>query len=265
MSTSSSSRATSTSRQRAAWGTGPRRGASTSIQTRPSSSGWTRRTICVWSPWSRARRGGRLPATRASDRRDREGGALPALRPAGYLSSCPSNLGTGMRASVLVRLQKASAHPSFKETVEKWHLQARGLYGENSSAAEGCVFDISNRRRLGRTEVECIKEMYFGVKALLELEKGLLWGLSGIFNFPFLIYYVDPLIILAYVPYRITDSSPVTRISYLSRTNFNCFRNILVLQQFHSFQVLRICLLLHQLISVLVGSRTAYSMSWIGL
>ena len=102
--------------------------------------------------------------------------ALPFQHSAqlGYLSSCPSNLGTGMRASVLVRLPRASAHPAFRDTVEKWHLQARGLYGENSSSAEGCVFDISNRRRLGRTEVECIKEMYFGVKALLELEKGLI-------------------------------------------------------------------------------------------
>lgn len=89
----------------------------------------------------------------------------------GYISSCPSNLGTGMRASVLVKLEKASKSPKFHETVDKYHLQARGTHGENSDMSASVVFDISNKRRLGQSEVDCVKEMYAGIKALLELEK----------------------------------------------------------------------------------------------
>ena len=41
----------------------------------------------------------------------------------GYLSSCPTNLGTGMRASVHVKIPNASEHPDFKKICDEYHIQ----------------------------------------------------------------------------------------------------------------------------------------------
>nr|XP_058965929.1 arginine kinase-like isoform X4 [Pocillopora verrucosa] len=91
----------------------------------------------------------------------------------GYLSSCPTNLGTGMRASVHVKIPHASIHPDFKNICDQYHIQPRGIHGEHSEStgADAGVYDISNRRRLGLSEVQCVKDMYEGVKKLLEIEK----------------------------------------------------------------------------------------------
>lgn len=51
-------------------------------------------------------------------------------------------------------------------------LQIRGVHGEHTDAGDG-ILDVSNKRRLGLTEFEAIKEMVDGVKALIELEKKL--------------------------------------------------------------------------------------------
>uniref|UniRef100_A0A7S3G149 Arginine kinase n=1 Tax=Palpitomonas bilix TaxID=652834 RepID=A0A7S3G149_9EUKA len=90
----------------------------------------------------------------------------------GYIASCPTNLGTAMRASVHIKIPKASKSKQFKALLDRYHLQARGIHGEHS-ASEGGVFDISNRRRLGLSEVDCVMDMYSGVKALIALEKAL--------------------------------------------------------------------------------------------
>ena len=90
----------------------------------------------------------------------------------GYLTFCPSNLGTTIRASVHVRLPKISAHPEFNKICEDLGLQIRGIHGEHSET-EGGVYDISNKARLGLTEFDAVKQMYDGVKRLIELEKGL--------------------------------------------------------------------------------------------
>lgn len=91
----------------------------------------------------------------------------------GYLSSCPTNLGTGMRASVHVKIPHASEHPDFQKICDEYHIQARGIHGEHSvsTGEDAGVFDISNRRRLGLSEVQCVQDMYNGVKKLLEIEK----------------------------------------------------------------------------------------------
>ena len=91
----------------------------------------------------------------------------------GYLSSCPTNLGTAMRASVHICLPKLGSDLSnFKNITDSHHLQIRGIHGEHSESESG-IFDISNRRRLGVTEVECVQDMYNGVVALIEREKEL--------------------------------------------------------------------------------------------
>lgn len=88
----------------------------------------------------------------------------------GYLSSCPTNLGTAMRASVHVKLPKFSQKPEFKEVCAQLGLSVRGVHGEHSES-EGGVYDISNKQRLGISEVEIVRLMFNGVKKLLELEK----------------------------------------------------------------------------------------------
>jgi len=89
----------------------------------------------------------------------------------GYISSCPTNLGTAMRASVHIKLPCLGENMAqFKAITEAHHLQIRGIHGEHSES-EGHVYDISNRRRLGVTEVECVQDLYQGVVALIAEEQ----------------------------------------------------------------------------------------------
>jgi creatine kinase/arginine kinase len=91
----------------------------------------------------------------------------------GFITSCPTNLGTAMRASVHIALPKLSQDmEAFKVITDKYHLQIRGIHGEHSES-EGGIYDISNRRRLGITEVRAVQDMYDGVVALIEAEKAL--------------------------------------------------------------------------------------------
>ncbi|WP_456382518.1 phosphagen kinase [Hydrogenimonas sp.] len=89
----------------------------------------------------------------------------------GYITSCPTNLGTAMRASVHIRLPKLGAKmEKFKAITDRYELQIRGIHGEHSES-EGGVYDISNKRRLGITEVQAVRQMAEGVEALIEEEK----------------------------------------------------------------------------------------------
>ncbi len=91
----------------------------------------------------------------------------------GYITSCPTNLGTAMRASVHIKLPNLGADmETFKAITDKYHLQIRGIHGEHSES-EGGVYDISNRRRLGITEVQAVQDMHDGVVALIAKEKEL--------------------------------------------------------------------------------------------
>uniref|UniRef100_A0A182JX84 arginine kinase n=1 Tax=Anopheles christyi TaxID=43041 RepID=A0A182JX84_9DIPT len=91
----------------------------------------------------------------------------------GYLTFCPTNLGTAIRASVHIRLPKLSADKTRMEEAAATHkLQIRGVHGEHTDTSDG-VLDVSNKRRLGLTEFEAVKEMVDGVKALIALEKEL--------------------------------------------------------------------------------------------
>jgi len=100
------------------------------------------------------------------------GGQAPLSRDdrLGWLTFCPTNLGTTVRASVHIKLPKISAKPDFKTICDGLKLQIRGIHGEHSDS-EGGVYDISNKARLGLTEYQAVKQMYDGVKHLIELEK----------------------------------------------------------------------------------------------
>jgi len=91
----------------------------------------------------------------------------------GYISTCPTNLGTGMRASVHIKLPKLQKHQEkFNAIADKYYVQIRGAHGEHTETDDG-IFDISNLRRLGRNEVQLTQDMYNGVKALIQAEKAL--------------------------------------------------------------------------------------------
>ena len=91
----------------------------------------------------------------------------------GYITSCPTNCGTDMRASVHIKLPKLAKHKDqFQAIADKYYVQIRGAHGEHTETDDG-VFDISNLRRLGRNEVELTQDMYNGVKAMIAAEKKL--------------------------------------------------------------------------------------------
>jgi len=89
----------------------------------------------------------------------------------GYLASCPTNLGTSMRAGVHIRLRNLSKQKSLlDEIVTRHELQLRGTGGENTEVQDS-VFDVSNKRRLGLSEVEIITGLHRGVLAIIDAEK----------------------------------------------------------------------------------------------
>lgn len=88
----------------------------------------------------------------------------------GYVTSCPTNLGTGMRASLhlpLPRLTKDGTDvASVKATCKGRGLSVRGAGGEHTAAGKGGIVDISPSARLMVTEGEIARRLYRGVEAL---------------------------------------------------------------------------------------------------
>ena len=83
----------------------------------------------------------------------------------GYIHSCPTNLGTGMRASLYICLP-GWAKCGFSELQNRCtelSLQCRELTNEESGSDLENVFDISNRNRLGFSEVEIIQNIIEGI------------------------------------------------------------------------------------------------------
>ena len=91
----------------------------------------------------------------------------------GYITTCPTNLGTAMRASVHIKLPNLGKNKKiFQDIAKKYNVQIRGIDGEHSKS-KGAIYDISNKRRLGISEVQCVQDMYRGVVALIKKEKEL--------------------------------------------------------------------------------------------
>jgi len=85
----------------------------------------------------------------------------------GYIHSCPTNLGTGMRASVHVDLPGWTKEglPALQKRCEELSVQPRGTRGE-SGGQTGHTYDISNKHRLGHSEVGLVQTMIDGVNTL---------------------------------------------------------------------------------------------------
>merc|ERR1712024_360188 len=95
----------------------------------------------------------------------------------GYVLTCPSNLGTGVRAGVHIKIPHVSDHKHFGTILKKMRLQKRGAGGVDCEA-KGGIFDISNDDRLGFSEVELVQMVVDGVHFLTECEKKLEKGES---------------------------------------------------------------------------------------
>lgn len=90
----------------------------------------------------------------------------------GYLTHCPTNLGTGMRASVMMFLPalfRGGYIPSLAAQLAKLGLAMRGIFGEGSGSA-GCMYQISNQITLGVSEGEILTKLTEAVKQINESE-----------------------------------------------------------------------------------------------
>jgi len=90
----------------------------------------------------------------------------------GYLTSCPSNIGTGMRASYMVHLpmlEKAGKLHSVITYLSRSGMTIRGIYGESSEPI-GSIYQISNQCSLGRSEPEIINILENLTNQIVETE-----------------------------------------------------------------------------------------------
>lgn len=91
----------------------------------------------------------------------------------GYLTACPTNVGTGIRVSAMLHLPGLILSKQIDQVLQavtKLHLAVRGLYGEGTEAF-GNLFQVSNQQTLGKTESEIITTLEKVVLQVVETEK----------------------------------------------------------------------------------------------
>ena len=91
----------------------------------------------------------------------------------GYLTACPTNVGTGMRASVMLHLPGLVITDQIDATVHginKLGLAVRGIYGEGSGNL-GRLYQVSNQSTLGESEGSIIEQLSGVIRQLIEYER----------------------------------------------------------------------------------------------
>lgn len=91
----------------------------------------------------------------------------------GFLTTCPTNVGTGLRASAMVHLPGLAMNMQLNEALtnaNKLGIVCRGAYGEGSKST-GYMFQVSNQRTMGLRELEIIGLVGYVTKSLVVLEK----------------------------------------------------------------------------------------------
>jgi protein arginine kinase len=91
----------------------------------------------------------------------------------GYLTACPTNVGTGMRASAMVHLPALVLSEQINQIIQavnKIGLAVRGLYGEGTEAM-GNLFQVSNQTTLGEKEEEIITRLNQVIEKIIEHEQ----------------------------------------------------------------------------------------------
>merc|ERR1712188_262517 len=87
----------------------------------------------------------------------------------GWVLTCPSNLGTGLRAGTMVKLPNVSGRDDWKKLCASMGLQARGTAGVDS-ANTGGTWDVSNADRIGKGEVDLVNTLIEGAAQLVKWE-----------------------------------------------------------------------------------------------
>ncbi len=91
----------------------------------------------------------------------------------GYITACPTNLGTGLRASVMMFLPTLTGTDMIDELyrrANKRGLTIRGVFGEGS-AGESSLYQVSNEVTLGKSEISIIKEVQSYVEEVADIEQ----------------------------------------------------------------------------------------------
>ena len=91
----------------------------------------------------------------------------------GYLTACPSNIGTGLRASVMLHLPALSKTKNTRkilEAISNFGISIRGVYGENTESS-GDMYQISNKQTLGISEKEIIDNLNVIAEKVIEQER----------------------------------------------------------------------------------------------
>lgn len=91
----------------------------------------------------------------------------------GYLSACPTNVGTGIRVGVMLHLPalgQTNHLDKFFRALQKINLSVRGLHGEGTQPY-GDFYQISNQQTLGKSESELIKSLSDVIPQLIEYER----------------------------------------------------------------------------------------------
>lgn len=91
----------------------------------------------------------------------------------GYLTSCPTNVGTGIRASVMLHLPALVMTQQINrilQAINQVGLVVRGIYGEGSEAL-GNLFQLSNQVTLGMSESDILSNLYGVAKQIIEQER----------------------------------------------------------------------------------------------
>lgn len=91
----------------------------------------------------------------------------------GYLTSCPTNVGTGLRSSVMMHLPALVLTKKFNRilpAINQLGLVVRGIYGEGSEA-RGNLFQISNQTTLGKSEKDIVEDLRSVVSQLIQHER----------------------------------------------------------------------------------------------
>jgi len=98
----------------------------------------------------------------------------------GYILTCPSNLGTGIRAGVHIHIPNLDKHEKFKDVLATLRLQKRGTGGvdTDSTGKDAGWFDISNNDRMGFSELELVQKVVDGVHLFCKMEAALVEGKS---------------------------------------------------------------------------------------
>ena len=90
----------------------------------------------------------------------------------GYLTACPTNVGTGMRASFMIHLpmlEKTGQLKNLLPAISKFGIAIRGIYGEGSESM-GCIYQISNQVTLGKSEHDIMQGLQSVTKNVIDKE-----------------------------------------------------------------------------------------------